>query len=97
MPVLRPGRAGRAVGRRRARRGRPSTRSRRARTTPDFDALWEPFPLGVAPSGAYVAALAPERRDALREALRAGLGDPRGAFTLPARAWCVTGRAPGQG
>ena len=64
---------------------------------PDFDALWEPFPLGVAPSGAYVAALPPERRDALREALRAGLGDPRGAFTLPARAWCVTGRAPGAG
>ena len=38
---------------------------------PGFDALWEPFPLGVAPSGAYVAALAPERSDALREALRA--------------------------
>ncbi len=56
-----------------------------------FDALWEPFPLGVAPSGAYAAALDPGRRDALRDELRARLGDPRGAFTLRARAWCVTG------
>ncbi|MFL5824898.1 MAG: class I SAM-dependent methyltransferase [Thermoleophilaceae bacterium] len=58
----------------------------------DFDDLWEPLESGVAPSGAYAAALSPERRAALREELRALLGSPEGPFTLPARAWCVIGR-----
>jgi SAM-dependent methyltransferase len=61
----------------------------------DYDALWEPLERGVAPSGAYAVALDPPRRAALREELRRRLGDPRGPFTLTARAWWVVGRAPG--
>lgn len=56
-----------------------------------FDALWEPLERGVAPSGAYAMSLDSERRAALRDELRGLLGDPRGAFTLDARAWFVTG------
>jgi len=61
----------------------------------DYDALWAPLERGVGPAGAYVAALDEERRAALREELRDALGSPEGAFTLSARAWCVSGRAPG--
>jgi SAM-dependent methyltransferase len=61
----------------------------------DYDGLWAPLERGVGPAGAYVAALDEERRDALREELRGALGSPEGAFTLSARAWCVSGRAPG--
>ena len=32
-----------------------------------FEDWWEPFTLGVAPSGAHVAGLEPDRRTALRE------------------------------
>jgi len=32
-----------------------------------FEDWWEPFTLGVAPSGAYVAGLEPDRRAALRD------------------------------
>lgn len=60
----------------------------------DFDALWEPLERGVAPSGAYAAALDPARRAALRDELRLLLDSPRGSFTLSARAWCVLGRVP---
>jgi hypothetical protein len=59
-----------------------------------FDALWEPFEGGVAPSGAYAAALGPERRAALRDELFRSLGSPREPFELSARAWYVTGVAP---
>jgi SAM-dependent methyltransferase len=59
----------------------------------DYDGLWAPLERGVGPAGAYVAALDEERRAALREELRRALGSPEGAFTLSARAWCVTGRA----
>jgi ubiquinone/menaquinone biosynthesis C-methylase UbiE len=59
----------------------------------DFDDLWSPFPEGVAPSGAYCASLAPERRAALREELRRRLGTPEGSFELSARAFAVAGRA----
>ena len=58
-----------------------------------FDDFWSPLPAGVAPSGAYCASLAPERQQALREACRRRLGDPRGPFTLTARAWYAVGRA----
>jgi SAM-dependent methyltransferase len=61
----------------------------------DYDGLWAPLERGVGPAGAYVAALDEERRAALREELRDALGSPEGAFTLSARAWCVSGRAPG--
>jgi SAM-dependent methyltransferase len=59
----------------------------------DFDSLWAPFESGVAPSGAYAAALDPSRRAALRNELRRLLGNPVGPFTLPARAWLAAGRA----
>jgi SAM-dependent methyltransferase len=60
-----------------------------------FDGLWAPLERGVGPAGAYVASLDPPRRAALRDELRRRLGAPAGAFTLPARAWCISGRAPG--
>lgn len=58
----------------------------------DFDDLWTPFTAGVGPAGAYCASLDPARQDAVRERLRASLGDPSGPFTLTARAWCAVGR-----
>jgi SAM-dependent methyltransferase len=60
----------------------------------DFDALWEPLERGIAPSGAYAAALDPAWRGALRDELRRLLDSPRGPFALSARAWCVVGRVP---
>jgi SAM-dependent methyltransferase len=57
----------------------------------DFDDLWEPFPLGLAPSGSYCAALDPERQEGLRKAFFRRLGEPSGPFTLRARAWFVRG------
>jgi SAM-dependent methyltransferase len=45
----------------------------------DFADLWSPFPAGVAPSGAYSAALDEQRRPALRDARRR----PRDAGDAP--------------
>jgi SAM-dependent methyltransferase len=60
-----------------------------------FDDLWAPFPLGVGPSGAFVAALdGGERREAMRAAFERRLGSPPGPFTLTARAWAVSGTKP---
>jgi SAM-dependent methyltransferase len=56
-----------------------------------FDSLWAPLELGVGPSGAYAMSLQADRRAALRDELRALLGDPPGDFTLSARAWYVKG------
>jgi hypothetical protein len=58
----------------------------------DFDDLWTPFTAGIGPAGSYYAALDPPRQEALRERLRASLGDLTGPFTLSARAWCAVGR-----
>ena len=60
----------------------------------DFEDLWQPLELGVAPSGAYATSLPPEERAALKEELRRrlGVGDPDRPFELNARAWVVTGR-----
>ena len=58
----------------------------------DFDDYWWPFTTGVAPSGAYCAALDPERRERLRDAVWHRLGSPAGAFRLAARAWYAVGR-----
>jgi SAM-dependent methyltransferase len=58
----------------------------------DFEDLWHPLELGVAPSGAYVASLSPERRTALKGELRRRLGVGDGSFRLTARAWVVSGR-----
>ena len=54
-----------------------------------FEDWWEPFALGVGPAGAYLARLAPERRDALRERCRAELPPP--PFVLSTRAWVARG------
>jgi SAM-dependent methyltransferase len=58
----------------------------------DFEDLWRPLELGVAPSGAYAAALAPARRSALKAAFRDRLGAGDGPFRLTARAWVAVGR-----
>jgi SAM-dependent methyltransferase len=58
----------------------------------DFDDLWAGFASGVGPSGAFCTALDEERRERLREDLRARLGDPTGPFALEAVAWYATGR-----
>jgi SAM-dependent methyltransferase len=59
----------------------------------DFEDLWSPFPTGVAPSGAFCAALDADRRAALHDAYRRRLGVDDGAFELAARAWAVAGVA----
>jgi SAM-dependent methyltransferase len=60
-----------------------------------FADLWEPFLAGQGPAAGYVAALHPESRDRVREALRASLATaPDGSIALTARAWGVKGRAP---
>jgi ubiquinone/menaquinone biosynthesis C-methylase UbiE len=56
-----------------------------------FDDFWEPFTFAVGPAGAYLATLPPDKREHVREALRAAL--PDGAFTLSARAWYARGTA----
>lgn len=56
-----------------------------------FEDLWEPFTLGIAPSGAFCASLDRDRREALRDAFFARLGSPGGAFSLAACAWFVRG------
>jgi SAM-dependent methyltransferase len=57
----------------------------------DFEDLWQPLELGVAPSGAYVTSLAPEHRAALKAELRRRLGVGQEAFRLTARAWIASG------
>ena len=58
----------------------------------DFDDLWSGFTGGAGPAGAYCSSLDAAEQQALRDDLRARLGDPVGSFTLPARAWYATGR-----
>jgi SAM-dependent methyltransferase len=57
---------------------------------PSFEEWWEPFTLGVGPSGEYVAGLSPDARESLRESCRDRL--PDGAFEVTARAWAVRAR-----
>ena len=52
-----------------------------------FDQWWEPFTLGVGPSGAYVTGLDEEHRDALHERCRSLL--PEGEFDITAHVWTV--------
>lgn len=60
----------------------------------DFADLWEPFLAGQGPAPGYVAALAPDGRDRLRDALRAAVPTrPDGSIPLTARAWAVRGRS----
>lgn len=58
----------------------------------DFEDLWKPLELGVAPSGAYTASLPADRRAALKDELRRRLDVADQPFELTARAWIVTGR-----
>jgi SAM-dependent methyltransferase len=60
----------------------------------DVEDLWRPLESGVAPSGAYVAALPAEGRAALRDELARRLGAGDAPFRLTARAWIATGRVP---
>ncbi|MEO5823494.1 MAG: SAM-dependent methyltransferase, partial [Vicinamibacteraceae bacterium] len=64
-----------------------------------FDDYWQPFLGGQGPAGAYVASLAADKCDALRDRLRrmlvdTGGGNGGGPFVLTARAWAVKGYAP---
>jgi SAM-dependent methyltransferase len=60
----------------------------------DFDDYWLPFLGGQGPAPGYVVSLDDERRDALRELLRARLPvGPDGSIRLVARAWAVRGVA----
>jgi SAM-dependent methyltransferase len=63
-----------------------------------FDDYWLPYLESVGPTGAYVAGLSDDRRDALRELLRRRVlgGQSDGAFILAARAWAVRGRVPSE-
>ncbi len=58
-----------------------------------FDDYWSPFVQKQGPAGAYVAALSPDRREALRLRLRQRLlGEgPDRPIVLSARAWAVRG------
>jgi SAM-dependent methyltransferase len=60
----------------------------------DFEDLWSPFTAGVAPSGAFCAALDEQRRAALHDVLRRRLGAGDGPFDLTARAWAAAGMVP---
>jgi SAM-dependent methyltransferase len=55
-----------------------------------FEQWWEPFTLGVGPAGAYLAALAPAGRAALREQCRRLL--PSGPIDISATAWAAVSR-----
>jgi SAM-dependent methyltransferase len=68
---------------------RATTLTVRARYA-SFDQWWEPFTLGVGPAGAYVAALSPEDRAAVRERCRRLLPPAPGEVT--ATVWAVTAR-----
>ena len=59
-------------------------------TFESFRDWWEPFTFGVGPAGTYVAALDPERRDALRAHCAELL--PEAPFDLDASAWTALGR-----
>ena len=61
----------------------------------DFDDYWTPFLSGQGPAPGYAMSLSPERRDTLRESLRAALPVAAdGSIPLVARAWAVRGRSP---
>jgi SAM-dependent methyltransferase len=60
-------------------------------THPSFEEWWEPYSLGVGPSGEYVAGLDEAHRSALRERCRELL--PAAPFDVVAVAWTARGRA----
>lgn len=58
---------------------------------PSFEDWWEPFTLGVGPTGSYVAGLDAQSRERLRDLCRAML--PAAPFRVTARAWAARGLA----
>jgi SAM-dependent methyltransferase len=56
---------------------------------PTFDDWWQPFTFGVGPAGSYVAGLAPERRQALRELC--GRLQSEAPFLVTGKAWAARG------
>lgn len=59
-----------------------------------FEEYWVPFLGGTGPAPAYLANLAPEKRDHLRDQLQQRLS-PRGEpFSLDVRAWMARGERP---
>jgi SAM-dependent methyltransferase len=65
-----------------------------ATTFRDFDDYWTPFLGGQGPAPSYALSLDDERRDALRDRIRANLPvGPDGTINLAARAWAVQGRS----
>lgn len=59
----------------------------------DFDDYWSPFLGGQGPAPAYAMSLRPEKRIALREALRKRLPTEQdGSINLVARAWAIKSR-----
>lgn len=56
-----------------------------------FEEWWEPYTLGVGSAGDFVAALAPDRREAVRRRCRELL--PEGRFEVAVVAWAAVGRA----
>lgn len=59
----------------------------------DFDDLWSPFLGGQGAAPSYLATLDDERRDAIRDLMRAGVPDD-GPIELTARAWAVKATRP---
>ncbi|WP_347354013.1 class I SAM-dependent methyltransferase [Intrasporangium sp.] len=55
-----------------------------------FDEWWEPYTLGVGPTGDYIHSLAPGQQEALRDRCRDRTGD--GPFEVRATAWAARGR-----
>ncbi|MCC6832385.1 MAG: methyltransferase domain-containing protein [Thermoleophilia bacterium] len=58
---------------------------------PSFEDWWEPYTFGVGPSGAYIASLDDDHREALRETCRRLLPEP--PFTVSGTAWAARGTA----
>src|SRR5271165_1391252 len=56
---------------------------------PSFDDWWEPFTLGVGPTGSYTASLDARRQAQLRERCREAL--PAAPFVLRVQAWAARG------
>ncbi len=58
-------------------------------THPTFEEWWQPYLHGVGPAGEVIAALDPDRRREVEQALRRNLGD--GPFDITAVAWAGRG------
>jgi SAM-dependent methyltransferase len=58
-----------------------------------FAELWGSFELGVGPAGQYYGSLPTEMRREIRDEYYRRIGEPKGAFDLPAQAWALRGRA----